>query len=258
LETVWTVTPALILATMFVLGLRTMSAVYASMGPSTAESGLRVEVVGFRYWWEYRYLDVGGTDEGKVVTANELHLPVGQAVRLEITAGDVLHDFWVPQLGWKRDAITGKVNVLPARLDRAGVYDGICTNYCGLQHAWMRIRVAAESQDQFDAWLNNERQPARAPDSDLALQGQQVFLRNTCVNCHVVAGHGAHGKVGPNLTHFGSRSLLGAGVLENTPENLRRWVQNAQGVKPGVLMPSYTTLPAQDIDALVAYLQSLK
>jgi cytochrome c oxidase subunit 2 len=161
LETIWTVTPALILATMFVLSVRTMGAVYASVLTTSPEAGLAVEVVGHQFWWEYRYPQQGRDAQATVVTANELHLPVGAPVRLEISAGDVLHDFWVPQLGWKHDAITGKVNVLPARLERAGVYDGVCTNYCGVQHAWMRIRVVAEPPEQFEAWLANQAQPVR-------------------------------------------------------------------------------------------------
>lgn len=257
LEITWTVVPAVILGIFFVLAVQTMRSVYADMS-SAGGSALPIEVVGYRFWWEYRYRVDPSNPSSTVVTANELRVPVGVPLRLEITAADVLHDFWVPQFGWKRDAVPGKVNVLPATVTRAGTWDGICTNYCGVQHAWMRIRVVAEPQEQFQAWLQRQAQPAAQPSTDLERRGQQVFLGNTCVSCHTVAGTAAQGQVGPNLTHVGSRTIIGAGILENSQQNLRRFVENAQAVKPGVLMPPYVTLAAADLDALAAYLWSLK
>ena len=246
LEIFWTATPALILAVFFVLVVRTMRAVDAA-----SPSALRVEVLGHQWWWEYRYPALG------VVTAGELHLPAGEPATLELSGADVIHSFWVPQFGWKRDAIPGKVNLMPVQVDRPGVYDGTCTEYCLTQHAWMRIRVVAEPREQFEAWVRQQQVPPPPP-GGLAARGQQLFLSNTCVNCHAIAGTGAGARVGPDLSHLGSRSILGSGVVENTPDNLSRWIKNVQDVKPGVLMPAYQTLPDDDLRALVEYLEGLK
>jgi len=248
LEIAWTVAPALILVALFILTLRTMNTVNA-----TVPEALRIRVIGHQWWWEFHYPD------RDVVTANEMHVPVGAPVLLEVEAADVIHSFWVPKLGWKKDAVPGRTNPMSVQFDQAGVYDGPCTEYCGLQHAWMRIRVVAEAPDQFEAWIEQQRRPApERPASDRALRGQKLFLRNTCVNCHAVRGTAAAARIGPDLTHFGGRSTLGAGVALNTPENLRRWVRGVQGVKPGALMPNYAELPDDDLAALVEYLGGLK
>ena len=247
LEIFWTATPALLLTVIFFLTLRTMHVVDAA-----APGALRVQVLGWQWWWEYRYPELG------VVTANELHVPVGVPLELELTGGDVIHSFWAPQLIGKRDAIPGKWNVLRPQVQQPGIYDGACTEYCGMQHAWMRIRVVATPPDQFDAWVRGQQQPAAPPPDPLAARGQQVFLQHTCVNCHTIRGTPADGRVGPDLTHFGSRTTLGAGVRANTPENLREWIEHVQTVKPGALMPNFAGLPSADLDALVAYLQGLK
>ena len=247
LEIFWTAAPVLLLTVLFFLTLRTMNAVEA-----TEPGALRVQVTGWQWWWEYRYPDLG------VVTANELHVPVGTPLALELTGGDVIHSFWVPRLTGKRDAVPGKWNTLRVQVQQPGVYDGACTEFCGMQHAWMRIRVVADPRAQFDAWVRAQRQPAAAPDDPQRARGQQVFLQNTCVNCHTIAGTVADARVGPDLTHFGSRTTLGAGVRANTAEHLRAWVQHVQGVKPGALMPNFDGLPAADLDALVAFLEGLK
>ena len=248
LEIAWTVAPALILVLFFIMTVQTMSTVNA-----TAPSALRIKVIGHQWWWEFQYPDQD------IVLANELHVPVGARVLLEVEATDVIHSFWVPRLGWKKDAIPGKTNLMWVQFDQPGVYDGPCTEYCGLQHAWMRIRLVAEPQEQFDLWVQQQRRPAlKRPRSARALRGQEVFLRNTCINCHAVRGTSAVARVGPDLTHFGSRSTIGAGVVANTPENLRRWVREVQAVKPGVLMPDYSDLSDDDLTALVAYLGGLK
>jgi cytochrome c oxidase subunit 2 len=252
LEIGWTVAPVLLLGALFLLTIRTMSTVAAPERPEAA--ALRIEVVGHQWWWEFRYPDLG------VVTANELHVPVGTPLRLDLTAGDVIHSFWVPRLGWKLDAVPGRTNTMWLRVDRAGTYDGACTEFCGVQHAWMRVRLVAQSSGDFERWLQQQRTSTVEPppgQESLVARGQQVFLRSTCVNCHTVQGTAAAGRVGPDLTHVGSRQTLGAGIEPNTPEVLRRWVQNAQSVKPGVLMPSYR-FSDDDLTALVAYLSALK
>ena len=260
LELLWTATPSAVLLVMFVSTVSTMRTVYPAVPPADA---LRVQVIGHQWWWEFVYPDLG------VTTANELHAPVGVSLQLEIQGADVVHSFWVPALGWKRDAVPGKTNVMFVRVDQPGVYDGACTEFCGVQHAWMRVRFVAEPAAQFQTWVQGQRQPpASAADpgatgatgagqASLVAQGQQVFQRTTCINCHRVQGTPATAGVGPDLSHVGSRSTLGAGVVANTPENLRAWVRNARAVKPGVLMPPYALSDA-DLDALVAYLGSLK
>jgi cytochrome c oxidase subunit II len=244
LELAWTAAPAFLLAVFFVLTVRTMSSVNAE-----SPSAMRVEVVGHQWWWEYRYPDLN------VVTANELHVPVGVPLRLELTSNDVIHSFWAPQFGWKKDAIPGQTNTMPVQIDQPGVYDGTCTEYCGTQHAWMRVRVVAQSTDEFNAWVQQQQQPAPSSQDPTAARGQQVFTGSTCVNCHTLRGTAANGQVGPDLTHFGSRSIIGAGVLENTPDNLRQWISNPQAIKPGVLMPGYSSLSDDDLTALVTYLE---
>src|SRR5439155_11022940 len=171
----WTIAPLLLLSILAIPTLQTMASVDA---PSPAAH--RIQVIGHQWWWEYRYPELG------VVTANEVHVPTGRPLQLELGAADVIHSFWVPRFGWKRDAIPGKINTMPASIEEAGVYDGACAEYCGLQHAWMRIRIVAEVPDRFDAWVAQQRQPASAPQSDAARRGQALFTASTCVNCHTV------------------------------------------------------------------------
>ena len=256
LELIWTATPLLLLVVVFVLTVQTMRAVDT---PPDAPGTLRVQAIGHQWWWEFRYPDLG------VVTANELHAPVGVPLRVELEAADVIHSFWVPALGWKRDAIPGKTNVMALRVDEAGVYDGACAEFCGVQHAWMRIRLVAEPAEQFGAWVRGQQQPAAAPPADtpgpgkvsLVARGQQVFLQLTCVNCHTVRGTPAAGRVGPDLTHVGSRATLGGGVVDNTPDTMARWIRDARTLKPGVLMPPFA-LSDDDLSALAAYLRGLQ
>lgn len=247
MQIAWTVAPLLLFAVLAVLFIRTIQKV----DHPVAASGLRIEVIGHQWWWEFRYPDSG------VVTANELHLPTNQPVELQLDAGDVIHSFWVPQFGWKMDAIPGRPTHLAVTVDKAGTYEGACTEFCGAEHAWMLIRVVAEPPDQFGAWIAGQQQAATAPQGDLATAGQNLFLASTCVNCHTVRGTAATGNVGPDLTHVGSRATLGAGVIPNTPEELRAWIADASSYKPDVLMPKFTFTP-QQLDQLVAYLEGLK
>ncbi len=243
LEIAWTVTPAITLAIVFILVVQTMNGVDAA-----SPGAQRLQVIGHQWWWEYQFPDLG------VTTANELHLPVGTEFTLDLESRDVIHSFYVPQFGMMRDLVPGKTNRMTLRIDRPGTYDGACTQYCGLQHAWMRLRVVAEPRDQFDAWIAAQRAPASPSNA----AGQQVFLRNTCVSCHAIRGLPAPAQVGPDLTHFGSRHTIGSGVVENTPENLRQWIRNPHDIKPGVLMPGFSSLPEQDLNALVAFLEGLE
>lgn len=243
LEIAWTVTPALMLAVVFGLVIQTMRSVDAA-----APGATKLQVIGHQWWWEYRYPDLS------VVTANELHVPVGADLSVDLESADVIHSFYVPRFGFMRDTVPGKTNQAALRIDRAGTYDGACTQYCGLQHAWMRQRIVAEPREQFDAWIAAQRQPAAATGA----AGQQVFVQNTCVSCHTIRGLPATAQVGPDLTHFGSRTTLGAGVRPNTAADVRAWIRNPQAIKPGVLMPAYRDLSEQDMTALVEFLEGLQ
>src|SRR5579871_1152262 len=244
LEIIWTATPALTLLVIFFAVVQTMRTVDASQ-----DNPQQLTVIGHQWWWEYRYAG------DQVVTANELHVPVGVPLQVSLQSADVIHSFHVPQFGWMQDTVPGKTNGMQIFVERPGVYDGTCNQYCRLQHAWMRLRVVAEPSDQFNTWLQQQRQTV----TPSGTRGEQVFEMNTCVACHTIRGIGAaNGTAGPDLTHVGSRSTLGAGVIDNTPDNLRAWIRNAQSIKPGVLMPAFADLSDADVSALADYLESLK
>jgi cytochrome c oxidase subunit 2 len=247
LEVVWTVTPLLLLSFLFGLAVRTLGTMEAA-----APSPLRVRVIGHRWWWEYEYPDLG------LRTANQLRVPTGRPLQLEIGSADVIHSYDVRALDWKSDAVPGKVNLMRIEVTTPGRYDGVCTEYCGTQHAWMRVDVLAEPSDQFDGWVRGKLQPATAPTDLVAQRGRALFTDSTCVNCHTVRGLGPEPRVGPDLTHLASRPTLGSGVLPNTPADLQRWLRDVQGVKPGALMPSYGSLSDDDVAALTNYLGSLR
>lgn len=249
IEIIWTATPFGIVTLLFVLSLLTMNVVRASAPPSNA---LTIRVIGHQWYWEYQYPDL------HIDTADELYVPINTPLHLEVQSVDVIHSFWVPQFGWKIDAIPGRTNVMDLQVSQAGTYQGSCTQFCGNEHAWMRTLVIAEPVGQFQTWAQQQATPATAatPSAEVA-RGEQLFMSSTCVSCHAIAGTPAQGTVGPNLTHVGSRQILGGGVLTNTQANMERWISGAQQVKPGILMPSYN-LPAADIKALAAYLEGLK
>jgi cytochrome c oxidase subunit 2 len=253
LEMTWTAAAALIVAALFALSWRTMNTVLNG-APAPRYP---IEVLGHQWWWEYRYPDATGVDGDALVVANELHVPTDVQLEMQITGADVVHSFWVPRFGWKADAIPGKVNPYFAYVSEPGTYDGTCTEYCLTQHAWMRIRVVAQSPADFGVWLEGQRRPAAQPQSPTAEYGQQLFLSLACTSCHTIHGTTAAGRIGPDLTHLASRSMLGSGIVENTPENLQRLIKDIQKVKPGVRMPSYATLSDQDLLALVEFLEGL-
>ncbi len=246
LEISWTTATAVGLAVIFAMTWRTMAA--TSQPPADA---LPVRVIAHQWWWEFQYPTLG------VTTANELVIPVGRPIRATVTSADVIHSFWVPQLGGKMDAIPGRENTLWLQGDVEGTYYGQCAELCGISHANMRLRVRVVSESEFQRWVEAQRAPAAQPADPLAQQGYQVFMSKACVGCHTIAGTPAQGKVGPNLTHVGSRTTIAAGLLENTPENLAHWLDNPPAVKPGSLMPRLGLTP-EEIQALVAYLSSLK
>ena len=213
-----------------------------------------IELVGHQFWWEVRYPDA--VPSRSVTTANEIHLPLGGTVRLQLSSTDVIHSVWVPRLHGKRDLIPGRTTDLWIRATEAGVYSGQCAEFCGPQHAHMGLVVVVEPRDAFERWLAGQRPAARPPRTPGERRGQQVFLSNACVMCHTVRGTPAGGRTGPDLTHLASRRSLGAGILPNRPGHLAGWVLDAQGVKPGSNMPP-NPLSGEDLQALLAYLRSL-
>jgi len=252
LEIAWTVIPAVVLVAVFVFSLQTLFAITRTP-PAAAgqpDSTLHVRVIGHRWWWEFVYPGLN------ITTANEVHVPAGVDLELDVESVDVVHSFWVPQLAGQKDATPGHVNVLPLRITQTGVYQGECVEYCGTEHALMRLQVIAETPDQFQTWVQNQ-QAGPAAVTGAAAQGEQVFLKGACIGCHTVNGTAAKGLTGPNLTHFASRQVFGGAVLANTPENVAIWLADPQSVKPGNLMPNLH-LPPDQISALTAYLEALK
>jgi len=223
-------------------------------GPGV-KSPMTVEVTGNQWWWYVRYMNDVSSDI--VVTANEIHIPVGQPVMIRETSHDVIHSFWVPNLQGKRDLIPSRVTAEWIQADRPGRFRGQCAEFCGLQHAHMAFWVVAEPQAQFKQWMDSQLQPAVPPSNPVTTHGQEVFMSHACVFCHNISGTPASGQVGPDLTHFGSRISIAAGTLPNTPGNLAGWVTDPQTVKPGNHMAT-VPIKSEDLQPLVEYLESLR
>jgi cytochrome c oxidase subunit 2 len=238
------VVPVAILAILAVVTVRTTTDVRQ---PQQGE--LLIDVEAHDWWWEVRYPASG------IVTANEIHVPVGRQVAVSIRTADVIHSFWVPQLAGKLDAIPGQRNVLRFTADRAGVYRGECAEFCGIQHANMNFLVVAEEASRFGQWEQTEVQGAGLPTSDETQRGRVVFERESCAGCHTIRGTSATGTLGPDLTHVGSRRTLGAATIPNNTGNLTGWIEDAQAYKPGNKMPPIH-LGVADLRALVAYLEA--
>jgi cytochrome c oxidase subunit 2 len=221
---------------------------------TTVARPLRIEVTGRQWWWQVRYIE----DDGEFELANELRLPVGRPVDLVLVAGDVIHSFWVPALAGKVDMIPGRANRLRLKSDVPGVFRGNCAEYCGGQHALMGLLVVVEPEEDFARWRERQAQPAPPPADDFLALGRDAFLRADCGDCHTVRGTGAAGTSGPDLTHVGSREMLGAAVLDNHIGTLGGWIAGTQDQKPGSLMPDTRSLSGVELRALSAWLESLE
>ena len=261
LEIFWSILPVLI---VLVLAVPTVQQIGAFTTLPTTSDTIKVRVVAHQWWWEFHYPDLG------VSTADELHIPVGQPISFDLESADVIHSFWVPYLAGTLDTIPNRVNQMWFTADEPGNYWGQCKEYCGASHALMKFRVIAEPRQDFDAWVQAQKAPAAAPPAGPAARGAEIFgavrpanpgavtpATGTCKACHTIAGTEAQGKVGPDLTRFGTRTTVAAGIMDNTPDNLRMWLENPPAVKPGSKMPSYNLTP-EELDSLVAYLLSLK
>jgi cytochrome c oxidase subunit 2 len=219
-------------------------------------SALRIEVVGEQFWWRVHYVDAFGAP--RLVTANEIRIPIGVPIEFVLKSNDVIHSFWVPSLAGKLDMIPGRANSYRFAAQRPGMYRGQCAEYCGAQHALMAFYVVAMERAEFDAWYAREKGPAPDPTSAFLIRGRTLFLENGCGACHAIRGTPARGTIGPDLSHVGGRVSLAAGVFPNNVGTLAGWISSAQHLKPGNLMPSFGNLQGEQLRAIAAYLESLK
>ena len=257
LEITWTIIPSIMLAIVAVPTI--VSQFYISSPPDGED--IRINVDANQWWWEIEYPESG------VVTANEIHVPVGKAVGVYLTSPDVLHSFWVPKLAGKMDIVPGKTTYMWFQGDEVGNYHGQCAEFCGESHAYMRFRVIVDTEEDFNNWQQSQLADAKTPNSDQGKQGATLFITKGCIACHTIKGvPAAAGIIGPNLTHVGSRGTLAAGIMDMTDQNLSDWLENPNKSKPGNIMSkqgiAYTNeavaLTSEDISNLVAYLRALK
>jgi cytochrome c oxidase subunit II len=250
-ELAWTVIPVLIVVVLFLATARVIHSVQDAPEPP---GSIEVTVTGHQFWWEIRYQQLG------IVTANELHVPVSDPSHptptfLTLMSADTDHSFWVPRLAGKTDLIPNRVNHMWIDPHETGLFLGQCAQYCGVEHAKMLLRVYVDSQEQFDKWVQTQKTES-VSDSSVE-EGRHIFESNGCINCHAVGGTVANGRFGPDLTHLMSRDTLASGIIPNTAENLRQWIQDPDSLKPGCLMPAMK-LTDRDMDAIVAYLGTLR
>ena len=246
------VMPSIVLAAVFVAGL-------AAMGRFPARANERAPaftITGHQWWWQVDYDDPDLP--GRFTTANELHVPVGETVRIRLVSGDVIHSFWVPGLQGKIDLIPGDTNEVRIRAEKAGTYRGQCAEFCGQQHANMAFTVVAEPRAAWTAWIAGQQQPAKEPVDSMTALGRELVTGGPCAMCHTLRGTNARGQVAPDLTHVGSRLTIAAGTLPNTLGTMEAWVANAQALKPGTKMPTITQFNGRELRAVAMYLETLK
>jgi cytochrome c oxidase subunit 2 len=251
------VTVAISVTVLIIVGLVTVS---VSVGkgiaaPPDADKALAIEVIGNQWWWYVRYTN--DQAHNIVVTANEIHIPVGRRVLMRLSSNDVIHSFWVPNLQGKRDLFPGQITTEWIRADRPGRFRGQCAEFCGLQHAHMALWVVAEPEEQFRAWMLRQLQQSTEPTDSEQQHGRQVFMDHACALCHTIRGTDAAGQVGPDLTHLGSRLTIAAGTLTNNKGNLAGWIVDPQNIKPGNHM-AMVPLKSEDVQPLIDYLESLQ
>lgn len=247
------VIPLIILTAMFVLSENTMS--HFPMGQKQ-DPPPEIVLTGHQWWWQIQY--VSGPVDQHFTTANEMHIPVGKPVDIELRSADVIHTFWIPRLHGKMDLVPGQPNMIRIRADLPGVYRGQCSEFCGDQHANMAMLVIADAPGDYNAWVADQRADAVVPTTAQAQAGEQVFLSSACAFCHTVRGTDAAGVVAPDLTHIASRMSLASDTLTNSRANLAAWITHAQSLKPGVTMPNLTQFTGVQLRDMVDYLQTLR
>jgi cytochrome c oxidase subunit 2 len=244
LEILWTIIPAIILALIAVPTVKTIFRI-----DTVPKNAVQIEVIGHQWWWEFRYPQSG------VITANELHIPVGRDIAFTLTSVDVIHSFWVPAFGGKRDLIPGRTNHMWFNASETGTFPGQCTEFCGASHANMLFTVVSQPQAEYDAWIAQQKAPVVPADStSLAARGLAIYQKGQCVACHMIDGV-SYGVLGPNLTKVATRSKIAAGMFPNDPEHMKAWIKNAPARKPGSLMPNMN-LSDSDVEALAAFLET--
>jgi cytochrome c oxidase subunit 2 len=241
---------AVIVIGLTVLSYFSQRALYAHAAPAVT-----LKVTGYQWWWDIRYEEP--RPDHQFITANEIHIPVGEPIRVKLAASDVIHSFWVPSLQGKMDLIPGQENELGFVAARPGLYRGQCAEFCGLQHAKMGLLVVAAPREEYEAWRDAQIKPAERPTDAERQNGLQVFLSRPCVMCHAIRGTDAGSRVGPDLTHLASRRTIAAGTIPLTRGNLAAWMVDPHGIKPGVNMP-VTKLAPDELEALASYLMDLK
>ncbi len=246
--------PIIVLTVIFVLGLNLLASFPVHDGHREALKP-DITLIGHQWWWEVQY---DGEPSQSFTTANEIHIPVGQPVNIELISRDVIHSFWVPTLHGKVDLVPGHPNFIRIEADHEGSYNGTCAEYCGAQHAHMRLLVVAQQPEDYQAWVQQQLKPGVEPTGEDAKRGEQVFMAGPCSMCHQVRGTLAGGRVAPDLTHIGSRNYIAANSYPNNDAYLEAWVTHAQSLKPGVAMPDLTQFNGQQLRDIVAYLRQLQ
>jgi cytochrome c oxidase subunit 2 len=247
--------PLAILTIIFVLGLNLL-AQFPIHGPHHHPIKPEILIIGHQWWWEVQYLSDHADRE--VTTANEIHIPIDRPVNIELESSDVMHSFWIPALHGKVDLIPGHTNFVRIQASQEGNFAGECAEYCGAEHARMRLLVVAQQPDEYAAWLNQQRKPAAEPSSTAAVAGEQTFLAAACIMCHQIRGTAAGGRVAPDLTHFASRQYIAANSYPNNDAYLEAWITHAQSLKPEAEMPDLTQFNGEQLRNMVAYLRQLK
>lgn len=247
LEIAWTIAPAIVLA---LIAVPTVLTIYRTQGPRPPDSIL-IKAIGHQWWWEFQYPDFG------ITTSTEMAVPVGVTAYVEIETADVLHSFWFPAMGGKRDAVPNRTNVVFFKPDSTGTFLGQCAELCGTHHANMKMKLFVKTREEFDAWVAHQKSPPAMPDSGtLAFAGRRYYAESGCIACHTVSGVSA-GVIGPNLDHVGSRTMIAGGIMPLTSDHLQKWIAEPDKMKPGTLMLNLG-LPPEQVQAITAYLMSLK
>jgi cytochrome c oxidase subunit 2 len=253
--------PLIILSVIFVLGLNLLTdfpihGMHGGMAHSESMMKPEIRIVGHQWWWEIQYLNDDVSKQ--FTTANEIHLPTHRPVNIEVVTRDVMHSFWIPALHGKVDLIPGHPNYIRIEASEAGNYSGQCAEFCGAQHAHMRLYAVTQDAAAYDVWLEAQRQPGVHPADHDAIAGQQIFETGACSMCHSVRGTTAGGRVAPDLTHIGSRQYIAANTFPNNDAYLEAWITHAQSMKPGAQMPDLTQFTGEQLQELVAYLHQLQ